>query len=247
MSLARGSDELEERAPDRRGPLLRADAGFDLALARGSELEREFAYGLVRQLADPILRRQTPAGRAELLGGSAALAASALGLGAEAARGTDPSADWLESEHGAAFHGLYWFFANLAERAPLLVTVDDAHWADVSSLQFVSYLARRAGDLPLGILVTSRAGEAGDSEPILEQLAEEPGCTMIRLPPIGGEEVGALVQATFDAPVDRRFSEAVHRVAGGNPFLVRELLLAVKAEGLEPREDQADRVEELGP
>ena len=225
---------------------LGADAGFDLALARGSELEREFAYGLVRQLADPILRRQTSS-RAELLDGSAVLAASALGLGAEAVRGTDPSGEWLESEHGAAFHGLYWFFANLAERAPLLVTVDDAHWADLLSLRFVSYLARRAGDLPLGILVTSRAGEAGDSEPILEQLAEEPGCTMIRLAPIGGEEVGALVQASFDAPVDRRFSEAVHRAAGGNPFLVRELLLAVKAEGLEPREDQADRVEGLGP
>jgi DNA-binding CsgD family transcriptional regulator len=224
-----------------------ANAGFDLASARGSELEREFAYGVVRQLADPILRRETSAGRAELLDGSAALAASALGLRADQAPDTDPSAEWRESEHGAAFHGLYWFFANLADRAPLLVTVDDAHWADVLSLRFVSYLARRAGDLPLGILVTSRAGEAGDSEPILEQLAEEPGCTIIRLPPIGGEDVGVLVQAAFDAPVDRRFSEAVDRAAGGNPFLVRELLLAVTAEGLEPREDQADRVEELGP
>lgn len=224
-----------------------ADAGFDLALARGGELEREFAFGVVRQLADPILRRETTAGRTELLDGSAALAAPALGLTTDVAGRVDPAAEWHEPEHAAAFHGLYWFFANLADRAPLLVIVDDAHWGDVLSLRFVSYLARRADDVPLGILLASRTGEAGDSEPILEQLADEPGCTTIRLPPIGGEEVRALAQATFDAPIDRRFSEAVHRSAGGNPFLVRELLLAVKAEGLEPRENQAHRVEELGP
>jgi hypothetical protein len=80
---------------------------------------------LVRQLADPVLRRQTPAGRAELLGGAAGLAASALGLRSGETRGRDSSAEELESEQAATFHGLYWFFATLAERAPRLATTSN--------------------------------------------------------------------------------------------------------------------------
>jgi DNA-binding CsgD family transcriptional regulator/tetratricopeptide (TPR) repeat protein len=223
------------------------DAGLELAGARGGELEREFAYGVIRQLANPIVRRQTPAGRAELLGGAAGLAAPALGLTSDEMSGMNPSGEQVESEQGATLHGLYWFFANLAERAPLLVGVDDAHWADMLSLRFLVYLIRRLDDLPVAVLLTARAGEPGETSSILEQLSDEPACTTVRLAPIGGEEAAALVQVAFDTAVEQPFSEAVQRVAGGNPFLVRELVLAVKAEGIEPRGDQADRVYELGP
>ncbi len=224
------------------------DAGLKLSVARGSELEREFPYGVIRQLADPVLRAQTPAGRAELLDGAAGLAAPALGLAPDAQRASEPSAEPLESEQGASFHGLYWFFANLSERAPLLISIDDAHWADMLSLRFLAYLIRRLEDLPIAVLLTTRSGEpANASTPILERISDEPACVTIRLPPIGGEQVAALVQAAFDSPVERPFSDAVQRVAGGNPFLVRELVLAAQAEGIEPREDQAGRVYELGP
>jgi DNA-binding CsgD family transcriptional regulator len=226
---------------------LAGDAGLELAVARGSELEREFPYGVIRQLTDPILRAQTPAGRAELLDGAAALAAPALGLATERPGEVEASAERLGAEQGAAFHGLYWFFANLAERAPLLVSIDDAHWADGLSLRFVSYLARRAGDLSLAVLVAARAGEAGGNEAILEQLSDEPDCAAVRVGPISAELVETLVRAAFDTTVEERFTKAVQRAAGGNPFLVRELLLAAKAEGLEPHADQADRVEKLGP
>ena len=226
---------------------LAGNATLALAVARGSELEREFPYGVIRQLADPILRAQTPVARAELLEGSAALAASALGLVSAAPRELESSGERRESEQGATFHGLYWFFANLAERAPLLVSVDDAHWADPLSLRFLGYLTRRLGDLPIALLLTARSGAPGESGSFLEQLSDDPACSAIRLPPIGGEEVTALVQAAFEVPVEQPFSQAVQRVAGGNPFLVRELVLAAKAQGLEPREDQADRVHELGP
>jgi DNA-binding CsgD family transcriptional regulator len=223
------------------------EAGLQVAVARGSELEREFAYGLVRQLADPILRAHPPAGRRALLDGAAALAAPALGLVADRAAVAAASGEWPEVEKGAAFHGLYWFFANLAEHVSLLVSIDDAHFADAPSLRFVSYLARRVGDLPLAVLVATRAGATGENEAVLEQLADEPDCTTIRVPPIGAEHVGAMVGAVFETAVEERFIDAVQRATGGNPFLVRELLLAAKAEGIEPRGVEADRVEKLGP
>jgi len=40
-------------------------------------------------------------------------------------------------------HGLYWLTAGIAQRAPLLLAVDDLHWADQPSLRFASHLARR--------------------------------------------------------------------------------------------------------
>ena len=43
-------------------------------------------------------------------------------------------------------HGLYWLTANLAARAPVLILVDDVHWADAPSLRFLVFLvARRLG------------------------------------------------------------------------------------------------------
>jgi predicted ATPase len=49
----------------------------------------------------------------------------------------------------AAMHGLHWLTARLAERGPLVLMLDDAHWADEMSLRFVLYLIRRLGDLPV--------------------------------------------------------------------------------------------------
>jgi hypothetical protein len=52
--------------------------------------------------------------------------------------GADPSFD----SSFAVVHGLYWLAANLAAQRPLLIAVDDAHWADEPSLRWLAYLAR---------------------------------------------------------------------------------------------------------
>ena len=54
-------------------------------------------------------------------------------------------------------HSVLWLCSALAERRPLALVVDDAQWADRSSLEVLSYLARRVEDLPLLILVGARA------------------------------------------------------------------------------------------
>ena len=51
------------------------------------------------------------------------------------------------AEPAAALHGLFWLVSNLAEREPLMLVVDDAHWADHPSLRFLAYLARRLSGL----------------------------------------------------------------------------------------------------
>jgi hypothetical protein len=87
------------------------EAGLRGLAARGSELERAFAYGVVRQLFEPFLARLPEEERAELLAGAAALATPLFDpaqLAAEPA--TDSSL--------ATLHGLYWFGAPGPARAP---------------------------------------------------------------------------------------------------------------------------------
>ena len=65
-----------------------------------------------------------------------------------------------------ALHGLYWLTANLAAEQPLLILVDDAHWADPPSLRWLAYLAQRLDGLPAALIVAARPGE-----PLLDHLA----------------------------------------------------------------------------
>ena len=109
------------------------------------------------------LRRRAPAARAggrgraatnarELLAGAAVLAEPVFAATAAPAEGADASHSVL--------HGLYWLVANLAERSPLLLAVDDVHWADGPSLRFLLYLARRLEGMPVALVLALRTGEA---------------------------------------------------------------------------------------
>ena len=119
-------------------------AGMAVLAARASNLERGFEWGVVRQLLEtPVIAQGD-----DVLKGPAALATSLV----------SPDAD-ARSDEGALLHGLYWLCANLAERGPVLLTVDDAHWSDLPSLRFVAYLARRVEGLALAVVVAARPGE----------------------------------------------------------------------------------------
>jgi predicted ATPase len=112
-------------------------AGMDVLGARGSELERAFSYGVVRQLFEPFLAGLPEDERSELLAGAASLATPVL----------DPA--WLTAAPATAdvslatLHGLYWLVASLAARRPLLLAIDDLHWCDLPSLRLMAYVLPR--------------------------------------------------------------------------------------------------------
>jgi hypothetical protein len=83
-------------------------------------------------------------------GDAVALAAPALSNGTH--RGEDPS---------SILHGLYWLTVGIAERAPLLLAVNDLQWADQPSLRFVAYLARRLEGLPVLLSLAVREPRSG--------------------------------------------------------------------------------------
>ena len=163
--------------------------------ATGAPLERDFAFGVVRQLFDAELHRADPARRAALLAGAAALAEPVFG--AAVAEGEDASHSTL--------YGLYWLCANLAAEQPLLVVVDDAHWADAPSLRFLDALARRVEDLPVLLALAARPAEPGASQELLDGLATAPATRLLRpAGAVGGRRGRAGARALRRRPGVRR-------------------------------------------
>ncbi len=204
-----------------------AARGLRVLFARGGELERDFAYGVVRQLFERPLRELPEGERDVVLAGAAAVAAPAVGLPGEPA----------ESALAVA-HGLYWVCANLAERGPLVVVVDDAHWADEASLHFLAYLSRRLEDLPVVLLSAARPLTEA---PLLGQVIADPAVVQLLPAPLSVEAVAALL-GEGAAP---QFVAACHAATAGNPFLCATLLAALTAAGIAPVAAEAERVAEL--
>ncbi|HEX8101124.1 MAG TPA: BTAD domain-containing putative transcriptional regulator, partial [Solirubrobacteraceae bacterium] len=109
-----------------------ANAGVLALAARAGELERDFPFGVVRQLFEGELTE--PDRRAALLAGAAAPAAPVFGA-------ADPEGAGADSSF-AVLHGLFWLVLNLANERPLLLAVDDLQWCDRPSLRFLAYLLR---------------------------------------------------------------------------------------------------------
>jgi len=135
------------------------ERGLAVLRARGAELEAGFGFGVVRQLFERRLAAASPEERELLLAGPAEAAWTLLGA---------PSAAEPADTSFAVLHGLYWLVANLAAVQPVVVAVDDAHWADRASLRWLAYLAPRAGDLGMSLLVALRpADPAADAAALL--------------------------------------------------------------------------------
>lgn len=204
--------------------------------ATGAELEREYAFGMARQLLEPVLRRADQHQRAELFEGAAALAEPVL---VEQTGGTGGTL-------GSILHGLFWVCANLADQGPLLLTIDDVHWADDASLRFIAYLARRIVDLPVLLLLAARPISGTGSELAGSTLA---GLSLetLRLHALSTDAVGELVREQLSPDAEDEFCRACAHASGGNPFLLAEALTALRANGIHPVAAEIGRLDTLRP
>ncbi|GAB3960156.1 hypothetical protein GCM10029978_008730 [Actinoallomurus acanthiterrae] len=113
---------------------------------------------------------------------------------------------------------LYW---QVEAVGPLLLTVDDIHWSDAGSLQFLCHLAEHVDELPVALVLACRAG--GEHDPWLDRLLTLPGVERIPARPLSAAAVERLVtDAVPGAAPD--FVAACTRMSGGNAFLLIELL-----------------------
>lgn len=219
----------------------RADGlGFSVLRGGGARLERDYAFGVVRQLFARAVGSRTDS--SDLFDGAGRLARMPLGLADAADEMADPAGD-----PSAAMHGLFWMTANLAERAPVLIAIDDAHWADAMSLRFALYLGRRIDDLPVALLIVMRSGtEQADNELLIE-LGALSGATRLRPGPLSKADVAGLIEQNRLLDADEQFVGACYQATGGNPFLLGELLAGVVADGASGSAEDAAQVESFAP
>jgi DNA-binding CsgD family transcriptional regulator len=220
-------------------------AGMQVRSARGSDLERDFQWGVVRQLLEPVVAGLGAEARRELLAGAARLAAPLVAPDEES---TSPDPAAAGEGAGPFLHGLYWLCANLATRHPLLLAADDAHWCDLPSLRFVEYVARRIAGLRLVLVVAARPGESRDDErELLERVAADPNATVLSPAPLSSKAVGEVLSTRLGTDPAEAFAAACHTATQGNPFLLEELVRAVSAERLPADAERAAMVADLGP
>ncbi len=221
-----------------------ADGGMRVLRSRGTELEREFAFGVVRQLFEPPLAEASELERAELLQAAAGVAAGFLGLPGAPATGVSPSTGVDPSF--AVLHGLYWLCANLTAQGPLCMIVDDAHWADAASLRYLAFLLTRLDELDAALVVATRPREAGTDAELLATVTSDPSADLIRLPPLTSAAVARLVESRLAGVPDPVFVDACLRATRGTPFLMRVLVDALSEGGIAPTAEAARHVERIG-
>lgn len=205
--------------------------------ARGGELERGFGFGVVRQLLDA----QLAAGehRSQLLSGAARLAEPLFSVDAGLEAGDGDVAY-------ATLHGLYWLVANLADRAPLVLAVDDVQWADEPSLRFLLHLAHRLAGLPVLIALSARSPTQTD-RPELRSLLLEAHPPILRPRPMSRSAVDGLVRTGLGETATAALCRACWEATGGNPFLLTELLGELRRDGRPAAEIDPAGVGMLGP
>jgi DNA-binding CsgD family transcriptional regulator len=195
--------------------------GTEVLCARGGEFERDYGLGVVRQLFERTLTCASADRRRELLSGAAMLAEPV------SARSPSAAGDTPET----VLHGLYWLAANLADRAPLLLAIDDAHWVDGPSLRFLLYLARRIEATPVAVVTTIRTGQAGSEPELLRALRLEVRTPVLQPSALSLQAAGTLARAHLGRDISEGFARACHDATRGNPFLLIELLHQLRSSG----------------
>jgi tetratricopeptide (TPR) repeat protein len=139
-----------------------------------------------------------------------------------------------EQEKRRLFQALTLFFTHLSATGPLLLIIEDVHWSDEASLEFLLYLARRIASHPILLLLTYRSEQvhAGLARFLVgvdrERLATE--LTLFRL---NSSEVAAMIRTIFalPRPVPANVLEMIVPLAEGNPFFLEEMLKALLTAG----------------
>ncbi|PWI14134.1 hypothetical protein DI272_08185 [Streptomyces sp. Act143] len=206
--------------------------------ARGGETLRSVPFNVLRQLLQPALVSLMPEEAREYLGDWYDIAGPALGLTDPGERHADPQ---------GVCDGLVAAVRRLARRDwPLVLVIDDAHWADQETLRWLAAFAERLDDLSVLVVVARRPGDiSGESARHLDAVAAAADAPVTTLSALTPDATAGLTRATLGEHADAPFCREVWAVTGGNPYETVELLAKVQDSELEPVEAQAPELRAL--
>ena len=131
--------------------------------------------------------------------------------------------DLFDAIHGALDH--------LAEQGPVLVVVEDVHWADRSTRDLLSFLFARAFRGPVVVLASYRSDDLHRRHPLRATAAQwvrVPGVQRVQLDPLPDDDVRRLVRALLPGPLSESDLQAIVSRAEGNAFFAEELVSAAE-------------------
>ncbi|WP_344327562.1 AAA family ATPase, partial [Kitasatospora putterlickiae] len=215
--------------------------GATVLFARGGERQFNEPYHVLRQLLQPVLGSLEPGEFSQVMGTWEEVVGPAMGLKQprKGARRLDPQ---------GVRDGLDFVLTQLApRRAPLVMIVDDLHWADLESLGWLAQFAVRARELPV-LLVFAYRDDSAD----WQQESQEHHRTVAALATRQHElsrlslvAVTDMIRAELGDKAEDAFCYEFWNVVNGNPFEVVALLDQVRDQELEPVEENSLQLREL--
>ncbi|MFE7773685.1 ATP-binding protein [Streptomyces sp. NPDC057445] len=214
--------------------------GCTVHTARGAATTTAVPFHVVRQLLQPALDGIASEEARELLGAWYDITAPALGLAPPSAPQADPQGvlDGLD--------GVVTALAGRLRERPLVLVIDDAHWADGESLDWLASFTTRLGALPLLVVLAHRPREATEASAALLDTAGAAARLRVVLHELTPGAVAALVRDTVGDAADDSFCREVWAVTNGNPYEAVELIAKVQDHALEPVGSSARALRTLG-
>jgi len=127
------------------------------------------------------------------------------------------------------FEAVLGLIGRLAGEAPVVLVLEDVHWADASTRDLLVFLAHNLREVGVVLVVSFRADELGRAHPlrgVLAQLSRQPQVDRVELDPFGREELAELLEDLLgESPTAPQLEAMVERCQG-NPFFAEELLAA---------------------
>ena len=194
--------------------------------AQAYPLAASAAFGLWTEALDPFLQSLPASEVVELCGGLLDDLASVFHSVA-LVRGSVPERD---PPLPRLLQGLAGLLGSLSRRSPLVVLLDDVHFADASSWEALRYLARHLDDAPLLVLATSRPAELADHDvaaPVLFELDQDALLSRLEVATLARAGIAELTEAVIDRPAPRALVDWVCERSQGNPLFAIGLLRAL--------------------
>jgi DNA-binding CsgD family transcriptional regulator/tetratricopeptide (TPR) repeat protein len=210
----------------------RARAGGVLALVGGcvDSGDVSIPFAPIREaLRDPRAGLLEPGRLLELLGPAGAELGQLVDTGQSGSGTGDGVGVGADSTQARFFETCLALFRRLGRDQPVLLVVEDLHWADRSTLGLLSYLVRGREESPFVLLATFRSDELHRRHPLQPFLAEierSPATRRLELPQFDAPELFQLVTEIRGREPDVSLVARIHARSDGNPFFAEELLAA---------------------
>ena len=228
-----------------------AERGARVLAARAYEMEQDLPYAPIVEALSAFFRSTAnPAEVTAVLGERASLLATLIPSLRDLVPGL-PRHQSLrpDAERAALVAGLTHLLLGLARTRPIVLHLDDLHWADVSTLQWLHYLARRLPGEPVLIIGTYRTGEAALDHPLQRLRASLAGDAaeprLLELTCLVADQVAALFpEVSGSSSRGRAIAARLHRETGGHPLFLVETLRTLQETGALRLEKQKGWVEQ---